>query len=75
MKIETIVKSHFGQPVKYSNGIKVIYDTKGVAEVSSEDGKYLIDKYEGQIFSAGKVVIPEVLKSLLRKVIIVKYQS
>lgn len=59
MKIETVVKSHHGQPVKYSNNIRVIYDNKGIAEVSSEDGKYLIEKYEGQIFTAGKVVLPE----------------
>lgn len=59
MKIETIVKSHLGQPVKYSNGITVTYDNKGVAEVSNEDGKYLTEYYQGQIFTAGKVVIPE----------------
>jgi len=59
MKIETIVKSHLGQSVKYSNSIKVTYDKKGVAEVSSEVGKYLIEHYIDQIFPAGKVVIPE----------------
>jgi hypothetical protein len=58
MKIETIVKNHKNQTVKYSGGIKVVYNAQGIAEVSEEVGDLLIDKYRGQIFPEGKTVIP-----------------
>lgn len=58
MKIETIVKNHKNQTVKYSGGIKVAYNAKGVAEVSDEVGDLLISKYVGQIFSEGRAVEP-----------------
>ena len=58
MKIETIVKTHRGQPVKYAAGIRVLFDANGVAEINDKDGAFLIDKYAGQIFPAGKVVQP-----------------
>jgi hypothetical protein len=60
MKIETIVKSHAGQAVKYSDGIRVQYDTNRKATVTEEVGAMLIEKYKGQIFPEGKVVVPMV---------------
>ena len=58
MKIETIVKSHADKHVKYANGVAVQYDHFGIAEVSDEDGAFLVEKYAGQIFEAGRVVQP-----------------
>jgi regulator of replication initiation timing len=63
MKIETIVKSCANNTVKYSNGIRVTYDGAAVAEVSEEDGLFLLEKYAGQIFPEGKVVRPVVTPS------------
>ena len=58
MKIETIVKSHRGQIVKYANGIRISFDQSGVAEVSDADGLFLVNRYVDQLFPAGKVVQP-----------------
>ena len=58
MKIETIVKSCANNTVKYSNGIRVVYDANAVAEVSEADGTFLLDTYAGVIFPEGKVVQP-----------------
>jgi hypothetical protein len=58
MKIETITNTHKGHSVRYSNGIEVTYDAAGIAEINAEDGQFLIDKYIGQIFPAGKVEMP-----------------
>jgi hypothetical protein len=59
MKIETIVKTHAGNIVKYANNVKVVYNADAIGEVSDADGAYLVDRYPGQIFPAGKVVIPD----------------
>jgi hypothetical protein len=58
MKIETIVKSCANNTVKYSNGIRVMYNANAVAEVSDADGAFLLDTYAGVIFPEGKVVQP-----------------
>jgi hypothetical protein len=58
MKIETIVKSCANNTVKYSNGIRVVYDANAVAEVSDKDGVFLLEQYAGVIFPEGKVVQP-----------------
>jgi hypothetical protein len=63
MKIETIVKSCANNTVKYSNGIRVVYDAKAVAEVSEKDGEFLLERYAGQIFPEGKVVKPVIVPS------------
>ena len=63
MKIETTVKSHVNQTVKYSDGIRATYDNQCIAEVSDADGKALIEKYIGQIYEAGKVPKPGMVRS------------
>jgi tartrate dehydratase beta subunit/fumarate hydratase class I family protein len=64
MKIETTVPSHAGHPVKYSGSIVVTYDSKGIAEVSEEDGEDLIEKYKGLIYPAGQVPKPAMVRSV-----------
>lgn len=56
MKIQTNDRVHIGQTVKFAKNIKVTFDGKGVAEVSNEEGKFLLERYKGMLFPEGKVV-------------------
>ena len=58
MKIETTIRTHANNEVKFSDGIKVKFDRFGVAEVSDAIGLRLLEKYSGTIYPAGKVVLP-----------------
>jgi hypothetical protein len=65
MKIETIAPTQKNTTVKFSDGIRVNF-VNGIGEVSEHDGEYLLEKYVGHLFPAGKVVIPEVVKTLTK---------
>lgn len=63
MRIETNVKVYTNQSVKYTNGIVVTYNNNHIAEVSDEVGEFLIGKYVGMIFEAGKAPKPGMVRS------------
>lgn len=59
MKIETTTNSHRGNKVKFTGGILVTFDERGVADVPEQVGQFLIEKYSG-LFPAGQVPAPGV---------------
>jgi len=62
MKIETNYKSFYNNSVKFAQGIRVQFDSSGKAEVSKEDGDFLIVYYPDWIFPEGQVPVAPVAR-------------
>lgn len=58
MKIQTTTLGHYGQRVKFTGGITVTFDEKGIVEVPQDVGEFLVGRYDN-LFPEGQVPKPK----------------
>ena len=69
MKIQSTNKHYAGREVRFPKGIVVTFDSNCVAEVTDQEGKFLMSRRPNELFLEGKVPVTktEIPKSQLPK--------